>query len=394
MNKSCLLLLTIIVLGFSVFPAFSEGWVYGQFNTWYENSDGTRLTNGKYTIDGADYIFDMEGNLSFNKWTVHSDGEWYYSLSDGKVAKNQWINDTFYVDETGAMVRDRWYNGNYFDMDGFLSTPQTTAPVQQFLPDNSAFLEIEAEKYDSGSGVQAADEGGGCLGYIENGDYAAYYGLDFGEGAYTFIANATSLHDGGTIELHIDSLNGPVIGRCPITGTESWEAWRDFSCDIEPVSGIHNLYIVFRGDAGYLFNINFFQFTGPNVRVIKPAYRLFSAGRFNDCSGVFGENNGANIGYIENGDWVMYKEIDFEDGANATVVRASALFDGGTIEFRLDGADGLLAGTCSVTNTGDWDKYYDFDCTLSNTKGIHDIYLVFRGGSGYLFNIRSFCFEK
>ena len=41
---------------------------------------------------------------------------------------------------------------------------------------NSAFNEIEAENYDAGSGVMAADEGGGCLGYIENGDYAAYFG--------------------------------------------------------------------------------------------------------------------------------------------------------------------------------------------------------------------------
>ena len=133
MYKSYLLPLTILLLCLSVLPAFSEGWVYGQFNTWYEKGDGSRLSNGKYTIDGEDYIFDMEGNRVFNQWTILTDGERYYSLSDGKVAKNQWISDTFYVDDTGAMVRDRWYNGNYFDIDGFLSVPQNSLLSRPFL---------------------------------------------------------------------------------------------------------------------------------------------------------------------------------------------------------------------------------------------------------------------
>ena len=397
-------MLLIILLTLAVHSAFAEGWVYGQFNTWYERSDGSRLTNGKYSIDGEDYIFDIDGNRVFNQWTMLTDGERYYSLSDGKVAKNQWINDTFYVDETGAMVRDKWYNGDYFDIDGFRTDPQgyfadpQAAPIQLSLPANSAFNEIEAENYDAGSVVMAADEGGGCLGYIENGDYAAYYGLDFGDGAYTFTANATSLHDGGNIELHLDSMTGPVIGTCNITGTESWEAWRDFSCDIEPTWGVHDLYLVFRGGNGYLFNINFFYFTSPYYRVTKPVLKVFPAGRFNDCSGVFGENYGANIGYIENGDWVLYKEIDFGEGPGTAAVRASALHDGGTIEFRLDGIDGSLIGSCPVTNTGGWGYYHDFSCGISNgfasNARIHDLYLVFRGGSGYLFNIQLFWFEK
>ena len=401
MKKIYILFLTIIMQGIAVLPALSEGWVYGQFNTWYERSDGSRLSNGKYTIDGDDYIFDFEGNRVFNQWTILTDGERYYSLSDGRVAKNQWINDTFYVDETGAMVRGRSYNGIYFDIDGFVSNvqpspaePSAQSSVQSSLPENSAFYEIEAENFDAGFGILPADEGGGCLGYIEKGDYAAYFGLDFGEGADTFVVNATALHEGGIIELHIDSLNGPLIGTCRISGTESWEAWKDFSCEIEPVRGVRDLYLVFRGKDGYLFNINFFHFTSPNISVSKSAYRVFAAGRFNDCSGVFGENYGANIGYIENGDWVMYKSIDFEKGAGSAVVRASALFDGGSIEFRLDDTDGPLAGICPVTNTEGWGYFYDFDCRISGAKGIHDLYLVFRGGSGYLFNIQLFRFEK
>ena len=166
-KKIVIIMLLIILLTLAVHSAFAEGWVYGQFNTWYERSDGSRLTNGKYSIDGEDYIFDIDGNRVFNQWTLHTDGERYYSLSDGKVAKNQWINDTFYVDDTGAMVRDRWYNGVYFDIDGFRTVPRDSSAnpqasqVQPLLSSNSAFNEIEAENYDAGSGVMAADEGGG-----------------------------------------------------------------------------------------------------------------------------------------------------------------------------------------------------------------------------------------
>ena len=47
-KKIVIIMLLIILLTLAVHPAFAEGWVYGQFNTWYERSDGTRLSNGKY----------------------------------------------------------------------------------------------------------------------------------------------------------------------------------------------------------------------------------------------------------------------------------------------------------------------------------------------------------
>ena len=43
-------------------------------------------------------------------------------------------------------------------------------------------------------------------------------------------------------------------------------------------------------------------------------------------------------------------------------------------------------GTCSVTGTGGWQTWADKTCTVSGATGIHDLYLKFTGGSGYLFN--------
>jgi hypothetical protein len=44
-------------------------------------------------------------------------------------------------------------------------------------------------------------------------------------------------------------------------------------------------------------------------------------------------------------------------------------------------------GTCAVTGTGGWQTWTDKSCTVSGAEGIHDLYLKFTGGSGYLLNV-------
>jgi len=57
------------------------------------------------------------------------------------------------------------------------------------------------------------------VGYIENGDYAVYNNIDFGSGAESFQARVASSTSGGNIEIRLDSLTGPLVGTCSITGT-------------------------------------------------------------------------------------------------------------------------------------------------------------------------------
>ena len=44
-------------------------------------------------------------------------------------------------------------------------------------------------------------------------------------------------------------------------------------------------------------------------------------------------------------------------------------------------------GTCAVTETGGWQTWTTKSCQISGANGVHDLYFVFKGGSGYLFNI-------
>ena len=148
-----------------------------------------------------------------------------------------------------------------------LSLTAVCVPVS--AADITAFSKTEAEEYSGQDGISIGDENsGGCVGWINNGDYTFYKNVDFGTGANTFSVNASSISEKGTacgrIELRLDSKDGTLIGSCKITGTGSWSEWQNFSCNIKGASGVHDLYLVYKdseSNSGYLFNVNYFSFS-------------------------------------------------------------------------------------------------------------------------------------
>ena len=75
--------------------AMQKGWILD--NTYYLNEDGIMLT-GWQTIDDAQYYFDGSGKKLTSCWIDNK-----YVLEDGKLARNQWIDDC-YVDDNGLWV--------------------------------------------------------------------------------------------------------------------------------------------------------------------------------------------------------------------------------------------------------------------------------------------------
>ena len=74
---------------------------------------------------------------------------------------------------------------------------------------------------------------------------------------------------------------------------------------------------------------------------------------------------------------------------NATVYfnAASGNPNGGSIEIREGGANGELLGTCTVPNTGGWDKYQTISCPLINSSGKKSLCLTFKGGAKELLRL-------
>ena len=84
---------------------------------------------------------------------------------------------------------------------------------------------------------------------INDGEFIKLRGVDFKEGAKRF--NITAAATGHCdITLHIDSENGPVIGKVKITETGDVENYRIFNTKLTKVKGVHDLYICFSNVAG------------------------------------------------------------------------------------------------------------------------------------------------
>lgn len=114
-------------------------------------------------------------------------------------------------------------------------------------------------------GVTTAQGGDGrvYVTRITDGSYIKVAGVDFGAaGASGFIARAASGGAGGAVELHLDRLDGAMIGRLAVGPTGGGEAWRDVRAPIAGAIGRHDLFLVFRGagDAA-LFNLDNWRFT-------------------------------------------------------------------------------------------------------------------------------------
>ncbi|MEV4396519.1 glycoside hydrolase family 43 protein [Nonomuraea sp. NPDC049607] len=121
--------------------------------------------------------------------------------------------------------------------------------------------EAETIAWESGVETEPSGEGGMNVGWIENGDYIKVKGVAFGSGARTFAVRVASASSGGRLELRLDGVNGPSAGTCTVPGTGGWQTWSTVSCPVSGATGTRDLYLKFTGGSGYLFNMNWWQFS-------------------------------------------------------------------------------------------------------------------------------------
>lgn len=99
------------------------------------------------------------------------------------------------------------------------------------------------------------------------------------------------------------------------------------------------------------------------------------------------EGRGMVVRNADEGEYIRLKGVDFRKGASRFAAVLSASGKGG-IEIRLDSVDGPLAGTLDITPTGG--AFRELGCRISGTSGVHDLYFVFRGESGLLWDYWKF----
>ncbi|MFF2910543.1 carbohydrate-binding protein [Paenibacillus sp. NPDC057934] len=134
----------------------------------------------------------------------------------------------------------------------------------------------------------------------------------------------------------------------------------------------------------------------PSVVSAASAFNQTAASGYNSQSGVQLENStegGQNVAFIDNGDYIVFNNVDFGSGANSIDVRVASNNSGGNIEVRLDSLTGTLVGTVAVPGTGGWQSWVTKSGAISGASGVHTLYLKFTGGSGNLFNLLWFKFN-
>ncbi|MFD8799112.1 carbohydrate-binding protein [Streptomyces atroolivaceus] len=103
-------------------------------------------------------------------------------------------------------------------------------------------------------------------------------------------------------------------------------------------------------------------------------------------------NGGKTVGNIDNGDWISFKPYILGNATSLTA-RVSSGGGGGTLEVRAGSPTGTLLGSASVPVTGGWETFQNVSANLTDRPaGTTTLYLVFKGGSGSLFDVDDFTF--
>lgn len=151
-----------------------------------------------------------------------------------------------------------------FGEDGKLPfIPFTKEGVRTPVRNLNPYKRVEAETMAWSVGLKTDCEAGNhhYITSIHNGDYLKLRAVDFGKrGATKFSAALAGIAAGGSIELRLDALDGPVIGTLPFTKTGGWDAWKVQSTRVEKTKGVHDLYLIFKGGNGELYNFDYWKF--------------------------------------------------------------------------------------------------------------------------------------
>ena len=121
--------------------------------------------------------------------------------------------------------------------------------LEQVEPFNP-FKKVEAETMAWGYGLKTIETGSDIyVSNIDEGEYLMLKGVDFRKGASRFEANVSNSR-GRTayIEVRLDAVDGPL---CRTLKIDPAKGFKTVGCSLKDAKGVHDLYFVFKGEAGH-----------------------------------------------------------------------------------------------------------------------------------------------
>ncbi|SFY52347.1 glycoside hydrolase family 16 protein [Streptomyces sp. F-1] len=121
----------------------------------------------------------------------------------------------------------------------------------------------------------------------------------------------------------------------------------------------------------------------------RDAYSPVQAESYDGQSGVSTEattdsGGGQDIGSLANGDWALYKGVNFGSTAATQfygrVASGAGAGVSGLVEVRLDNRANAPIGSFAVGDTGGWQAWRTIPANIGSVTGTHDVYLTFTSG--------------
>lgn len=125
------------------------------------------------------------------------------------------------------------------------------------------FRKVEAETMAWGYGLKTAPNADKSLSVVDvnNGEYICVRGVNFGKNkARRFEVSALPL-EGGNLKIRLDVPDGKIVGNVNIPQGNETSKYELYSCEVNAVSGIHDLYFSFEGENNKdLFELDYWKF--------------------------------------------------------------------------------------------------------------------------------------
>lgn len=125
------------------------------------------------------------------------------------------------------------------------------------------FRKVEAETMAWGYGLKTAPNADKSLSVVDvnNGEYICVRGVNFGKNkARRFDVSALPL-EGGNLKIRLDAPDGKIVGNVNIPQGNETSKYELYSCEVNAVSGIHDLYLSFEGENNKdLFELDYWKF--------------------------------------------------------------------------------------------------------------------------------------
>jgi glucose/arabinose dehydrogenase len=195
-------------------------------------------------------------------------------------------------------------------------------------------------------GVQVAThgtaEGGATVGFIDNGDWVSFspYLLT---GVNQFTARVSSAGAGGTIEVRAGSPTGTLLGSAAVAPTGGWETFANVTAAISGAPATATtLYLVFKGGAGNLFDLDAFTFAGSGTSLRAGANNQYVTA-LDATTPLIADS--ASIGPAQ-----QFDVVDLGGGKVALKAKANGQF----VCAENSGAQPLVANRASA---GSWETY-------------------------------------